>query len=631
MKFLKAVVLLTIFSLAANSCEKEVLLPESSANFELRTTIYNDDGNIKNKKRAGGRRVYLIDVNDPTNAVGSINVQAFPTNGVMPTTTLYTPELIGESAGKKTFRFTDQFFEGAPEGLPFRHEVSVFGMDGESLGSFIDWNTVQETELFEVKSLTIEQAGPFADLKIRSRILARDVETVTEVRLRFVQINDEGPIEIDTSSEGFVNLRKAVNDRRGDDLILDEWIICYDEAETIETLLGSERKIGVYLEYYNSLYEIVENDLFVVPIEETGEDAISIKNTSHKINRFGKHLLSVTLDGFSATTVSYAEWVDLDGGGRVRLDADGTIDFKFGSDPTLIEDYIVGQTYETPIELYDESGELITTLTAGFEVTGSAVSAPSRLDPLFDELAAGESDSFTLRYVWDLDGDGQFDDGNEIRAMLTPQDGGSETETEDVLFSLKSTENTRLIFEATVPFIEPDNVVDQEYLIRYSYQDSEGSELAFRTRTRSAQETPSPIVRTCMSNGEAPNKYNYAVSSNDPSVGASDFVYVFFTDDTGASLTPTSFYTLFRTGELDGFVTFLGTDLMFKDLSSVNEGAKISFSLSEDGTPAKSIRFIDSENIHLLGFFDEESGDWVCEDSCLEEDGSEYCGETDHF
>eukprot|EP00012_Vannella_robusta_P010712 CAMPEP_0206203140 /NCGR_PEP_ID=MMETSP0166-20121206/12633_1 /ASSEMBLY_ACC=CAM_ASM_000260 /TAXON_ID=95228 /ORGANISM="Vannella robusta, Strain DIVA3 518/3/11/1/6" /LENGTH=185 /DNA_ID=CAMNT_0053622283 /DNA_START=41 /DNA_END=598 /DNA_ORIENTATION=- len=32
-----------------------------------------------------------------------------------------------------------------------------------------------------------------------------------------------------------------------------------------------------------------------------------------------------------------------------------------------------------------------------------------------------------------------------------------------------------------------------------------------------------------------------------------------------------------------------------------------------------------------LGFFDVEKNEWICEDECLEQEGSFYCGDTDHL
>lgn len=633
MKNLNIILSILLLAFVVSSCEKEILQLENTDSADS-SLIIEWKGKIKNIRIKPRRQKYsfVIKVDDPDGVLGQIKVAVFPTNDIMPTVNEFFPEITSETEDRKTFKFLDQNFEGAaPEGLPFRHQVTFLGFDGEILGTETYWATVQDNDQAELKSLTMKQAGPFADYKIKSKILTEDEAFVNTVTAYFAQINEEGPIVVDTSGDGFIAERKAVNDNNGDVLVVYEWIITYDYADTIETLVVNE-EIGVLLEVKSESGEIIDQDLFVVTIEDTAPDGIAIKNTRHRIKQSGKHKLKVKLEGSNwpqasrvvvgvpnANEEGVTEEIELN-----NIAADNPV---FISGPSALNNIIAGSIYVAPVTVFNAANEIIAEFSEEFTVTEAAPVVEA--NSIFDELRLREGTDATFDYTMIASATSIPADWVAVQALIIPTSGGSDAEPDTVTLNLIAQEPARLIFETEVGFVVPDLVVDQFYEVFYTVLDAEGNEIASWIKEVIGKAEGAAGFTTCMSHGDSPDLFNYSIVTDDPNYQETDVIYVTFGKGNGENLGADCSYPMFRQGAEGDKVTFSGASIQFKDLSQVDEESNIIFSLTPEGEIQSTIRFIDAETIQNLGFYNEETGTWQCEDMCLE--NSDSCNYYDNY
>ena len=174
----------------------------------------------------------------------------------------------------------------------------------------------------------------------------------------------------------------------------------------------------------------MDDDLFVVNIENTAPEGIQIKSTKHRIRTNGNSVIRVELEGTDVEQASYAEWPDLSDGGRVRLDENGELDFEFVSDPQPIENVSIGDFYQVPISVFNEGGEVIAVLEAEFNVTGPTPTDPVTFGTLAIQSMAG-GDAYEMSITALTVGDS---DANPIeRVTVTfeePFEGPTPLETE---------------------------------------------------------------------------------------------------------------------------------------------------------------------------------------------------------
>ena len=627
MKPIFKVVLFFFVASFFTSCEQELIVEEDTTVANATLAADASIRRTKLKKRNNGTFKSVLTVEDPLGAVSTAEIEMLPTNNIQPTPAFFVPDLISENESTKKFRFNQLNFEnGEANGWPFKKTVTLKDIEGQAIGSPIEnWTTAQDNDEVELLDISLKQYGPTGDYKVKTKFRALDSSFVESVTIYFNKVTDDGFFEKDRSVSYFTSNRRG--GRGQDDIYSFKWDLNYDEADAILNLINEETgEVGIVVEVKSTSGVIIDDDFFVVQLENTEPEGVVVKNTSHKIQPNGNHRLRLRLVG-SQSTEAERVIISIPGGNADGSDREVEMNSTASENPVFVaqegtmNNIISGLTYSAPTTVLNSAGEIILEDLVEFTVTQS--NNQTTFESIFDELAADETDSFTLNMnvdpirvpvTWHI-----------LQATVTPQDGGSETELETMQLSLVTEENTRFVFKGEIPFIEPDNVIDMEYLVRYTFLDIEGNELASLERDLVAKETPASTFVTCMSNGAEGNLFEFSVTTNESSYKNTDVIYVNFGKESGDKLTPDCSYSLFRDASNGDEVTFKGESLRFLDLREVDDKSLISFSLTPTGEEVRKIRFIDAETIQNLGFFDESTGEWRCEDQCLA--ASNQCNE----
>ena len=627
------------------SCEKEIFLEEDVTANSVASDYRGRIRRIRLKEERNNSGTYrsMINVSDPLGAIQAAKVEMFPTNNIQPNPNSFDLEFISENEGNKKFRFNQlNFNNGEPNGWPFKQQIIFEDIEGQIVGEPIEqWVTAQDNDEVEVLSISLKQNGPTGKYRLRTKTQALDSSYAATITYYFSAINEDGLLEKDKTI-GYSPTIRSINHNGVTGLSAEIQVIEYQDGDDLRNKINPEtNNVGVIVEIKNELGQIMDDDLFVVTLEDTSPEGIEVKNTKHIINANGKHRLRVRLQGTQSIEaerlVVVVPGANPDGSDKeVELNATQSENPIFVSAPDTFSNTI-SASYTAPITVFNAANEPIAFFEGNF-----TVSTNLSLDPvisIYEGISQNPDGTFTFRtaYSWDFDGDGQYDEPNNpnlVYIALDPIDGGSKTETLFTELTLVSLENTRAIYEGELFFSDSGNVTLKDYklvITRMVYLDEERAGPTGSTIT--GQEEPFSIIKTCMSNGAGVDLFNYDIETNEPVYQNTDIIYVQFTSGTGENLAIEPFYPMFRVGAQDGFVKFKAENLSFLNLNQVDANATISYSLSPDFVENNSILFQNSENIQSVGFFNEDTGKWECADDCLStnNNGDQYCGETDHF
>ncbi|NQX76726.1 hypothetical protein [Gilvibacter sp.] len=436
MKLIKNLMLLFAISFFVVGCEQELLQEEVSSE-ETATTVrgkaadaFIRRGKLKQRPRVGYKVVTVVaDIND---LVQRIDGEVFSTNEFIPTIDIYSAEATAFDGEDKKFVFNGLDFEnGSPNGWPIKQKISFYDIEDQQVGTPQDlWLTPQDEDGVDILTVKIKQNGPRGNYKVKTKIQAVDSTDSSTVTYYFTAISEDGMLEKDKTI-GYEPSDRVYNFKEVTGLSAELEVIDYNDGEDIRSKINPEtNSVGVIVEVRNELGQIMDDDLFVVNIENTAPEGIQIKSTKHRIRTDGNSVIRVKLEGTDVEQASYAEWPDLSDGGRVRLDENGELDFEFVSDPQPIENVSIGDFYQVPISVFNEGGEVIAVLEAEFNVTGPTPTDPVTFGTLAIQSMAG-GDAYEMSITALTVGDS---DANPIeRVTVTfeePFEGPTPLETE---------------------------------------------------------------------------------------------------------------------------------------------------------------------------------------------------------
>lgn len=241
-----------------------------------------------------------------------------------------------------------------------------------------------------------------------------------------------------------------------------------------------------------------------------------------------------------------------------------------------------------------------------------------------------DSDYFSLEAQ--IDGNS----ANEVAAVavfITPQDGGSDADPEDFILEFaENTFNGKLFSNHFVTFGDPDTVIGYSYNTELTFLNAEGDELDYLEVQIVGEDLPGKTATLCMANGETPSEFSLTIETNDSNAQDLDALRIEFLNN-GELFTIAQSYDMIRTESSDHTVTFSTSGIEFTDLNLVEEGLMVLSSPYTDLPYSSTLSFnATALKQYPLGYYNEETGKWECEDDCLEPDDSgQMCGETDHF
>lgn len=148
------------------------------------------------------------------------------------------------------------------------------------------------------------------------------------------------------------------------------------------------------------------------------------------------------------------------------------------------------------------------------------------------------------------------------------------------------------------------------------------------------REGSNPTATVCMDNGETPFSFNITIESDDSDLQQLDILTLQFLNN-GEIFSVQESYDLPRTGTNGDKATFTLSNFEFLNLNEVTNGLMVLTSPLADAPYTSSLSFnqaLPAAVDFCLGYFNEDTGNWECEDIDEELDGSElYCGTTDHL
>lgn len=221
---------------------------------------------------------------------------------------------------------------------------------------------------------------------------------------------------------------------------------------------------------------------------------------------------------------------------------------------------------------------------------------------------------------------------NEVAVFIIPQDGGSDADPAD--FTLTLVDNTfdgQLYRNSFVTFADPDTVIDMEYLVEFTFSDVAGNQLAYLEASVVGSEHARPSASICMGNGDTPSKFTMTIETDAVEAQQMDILAISFLNN-GEPFTLNNSYNMLRTATNENKATFRVEGLEFLDLNQVENGLMVLSSLHTDVPYSSTLSFNAAPlKQYGLGYYNEETGKWECEDECLDIENSGSCGETDHL
>ena len=156
---------------------------------------------------------------------------------------------------------------------------------------------------------------------------------------------------------------------------------------------------------------------------------------------------------------------------------------KFKSNDLQFTEDVVGQIVDIQTQFLNSSGDVVgQTIFDSFTVKGPELAIKKSTLKI-----NSDGETFTGKVVLDRESlleQDQLDlvlaPGATVTMSIIPDDGGSEADPETFELELTNETSTKLIFKNSgVTFIEPDNVVDMEYIAVVTVSDSGGEELDY--------------------------------------------------------------------------------------------------------------------------------------------------------